>query len=170
MSRRMHTLLLEFADLRRRSRRVGHTNAHGSWNHADMAANQGNGPGRPSKGPRHKVLVRVVQDLKTMVEDQAKAEGVYIDTLLNELVAEHWPSWSTRGPLPEEAARLLVGRHSGRLGLRLPVAISEEIFAEAGDSPATAIVAELIARHLPERRRRFRATHAPQQEELALSS
>lgn len=128
------------------------------------------GPGRPSKGPRRKMIVPVGPALKTLVESQAAAEGKYIDNMLVELVTEHWPTWPTRGPVPEDAARLLLARRGDRVGLRIPLALSDEIFAEAGDNSAASIVAELIARHLPERIERFRSPTAPQQEELALSS
>jgi hypothetical protein len=90
--------------------------------------------------------------------------------MLLELVTEHWHTWSERGALPEDAGRLLAGRRGDRIGLRIPIELSDEIFAQAGDNSAASIVAELIARHLPERIARFRSPTAPQQEELALSS
>ena len=126
--------------------------------------------GRPSKGPRRFMSVPVGARLRHLINEQAATEGKYVDALLNEIVAEYWPTWPTRGEMPAESARLLLQRRGGNVGLRIPLDRSDEIFAVAGDKPATDIVAELIARHLPERIERFRSPTAPQQEELALSS
>lgn len=126
--------------------------------------------GRPSKGPRRFMSVPVGAALRHLINEQAAAEGKYVDALLNEIVAEYWPTWPTRGEIPADSARLLLQRRGGNVGLRIPLDRSDEIFAVAGDKPATDIVAELIARHLPERIERFRSPTAPQQEELALSS
>lgn len=126
--------------------------------------------GRPSKGPRRFMSVPVGAALRHLINEQAAAEGKYVDALLNEIVAEYWPTWPTRGEMPADSARLLLQRRGGNVGLRIPLDRSDEIFAVAGDKPATDIVAELIARHLPERVERFRSPNAPQQEELALSS
>lgn len=135
-----------------------------------MTPTRGKKTGRPSKGARRKMVPPVGSILQPMVKAQALAEGLDEGELLVDLVMEHWPNWSTRGPLPDAAAHLLATRRGGHVNLRLPEDTAKEIFAEAGDGAATDIVAELIARHLPERVARFRSPTAPQQEELALSS
>ncbi len=135
-----------------------------------MTPTRGKKTGRPSKGARRKMVLPVGSILQPMVKAQARAEGIEENELLVNLVMEHWPNWSTRGALPEAAAHLLATRRGGHVNLRVPEDTAREIFLEAGDGAATNIVAELIARHLPERVERFRSPNAPQQEELALSS
>lgn len=135
-----------------------------------MTPTRGKKTGRPSKGARRKMVLPVGSILQPMVKAQARAEGIEENELLVNLVMEHWPNWSRRGALPEAAAHLLATRRGGHVNLRVPEDTAREIFLEAGDGAATNIVAELIARHLPERVERFRSPNAPQQEELALSS
>lgn len=137
-----------------------------------MTTTAGKRTGRPSKGARRKMSVPVGSTLSPLVKTQALAEGVDENELLVDLVTQHWPSWSTRGPLPEAAAVILSTRRGGYVNLRVPEATAVEIFAEAeaGDGHATDIVAELIARYLPERIERLGSPTKPKQERFAFSA